>query len=89
MGTSPPSPYSMILPLELSVKAILLDQLLVVRPELVNAYSQVIVAVFGVQVKLIKELHPLKAIFIFRLQQVLVRTLVMQRVSRAQNNLLP
>ncbi|MCK7580951.1 MAG: hypothetical protein MZV65_38625 [Chromatiales bacterium] len=79
----------MILPLELSVKAILLDQLLVVRPELVNAYSQVIVAVFGVQVKLIKELHPLKAIFIFRLQQVLVRTLVMQRVSRAQNNLLP
>lgn len=80
------SPLSTGLPLELSTEAILVDELLVVGPQLVNSNSQVIVCVLGVEVELVKETNPIESLFVFFLHQMLVGTLIMPRIGRVVAN---
>jgi hypothetical protein len=74
------------LPLQLSPKAIFLQKIAVVRPELINILSNVVIAILCVKIKTVEKPDPLQSPFIFWLEQVFPGTLVMHGVSRMVTN---
>ncbi len=82
----PKTSCSFNLPLELATETILVKKLLVVRPELVDGDPQIIITILCIEVKFVKETNPFKTIFILWLEQVLVGTLIMDRVCTVITN---
>jgi hypothetical protein len=71
-----------LLPLELSTQSVLLEESPVVRPQLNNFPSDIIVSVFRIEIKPIKDSDPFQALVVLRLEKVRVGSLVVHGIGR-------